>query len=548
MAFRFSTIVVVFSALYGLLVLNLYNLQLEKGRFYSAKAENQLKLAGFFEPIRGNIYFTDKRGSLIPAAINKDFPFVYAVPKEIEDAPEAAELLASVIGTPLDFLSGLLQKRDDPYEPLILKASQAQIDAVKQLGLKGVYTDEQPARFYPLETLGAHLLGFISTNGASNNRPIGQYGIERFYDKKLTGKEGAVVGDLIQKSEAGENIALTIDRNIQARGEEIIDKLVADFKAVSGSFIVQEPKTGKIIAMGGAPGFDPNNYSQANIKNFINQNVQGVYEPGSVFKVVTMAAGLDSGVITPETTYTDTGSVTLNGRTIKNWDLKAHGVINMNKVLEQSLNTGAIFVQRRIGQDKFRDYVRKFGFGEISGIDLPGEQKGSLAPIEGKGAQDINFATASFGQGVSVTPIQMINAVSAIANGGVLMRPYLNTENRPQIIGRAVSENSAKKTIAMMVSAVDKIWATKINGFGVAGKTGTAYVPDFKRGGYTDEVINTYVGFAPAADPQFTILIKLDKPAGAPLAAATVLPAFREFAEFIIGYYNIKPDRISPNL
>lgn len=546
MKFRFALVIIFFTAIYGLLALNLYNLQIKKGDLYSVKAENQLKLAGLFEPTRGNIYFTDKKGSLIPAALTKDFPFIYGVPKNVEDVPEATQVLAPIVGRSKAWLEITLGKKDGAYAPLMAKATESQVNAVTEANLKGIYIDSQPARYYPLDELGSQILGFVSAGNSEDNRPVGQYGVERFYNAKLFGAEGTLSGDIIEKSESGANIALTIDRNIQDRAEEIIQKLVADYEAAAGSFIVEDPKTGKILAMGAFPTFNPNNYGVANTHSFLNTTVQEVYEPGSVFKVLTMAAGIDSGAITPETTYVDSGSLTLNGRTIKNWDGQAHGLTTMTGVIERSLNTGAAFVEKKTSHQIFYKYLKAFGFKDLTGVDLPGERKGSLAPLETKSVTDINFATAAYGQGISVTPLQLISAVSALANHGKLMKPYVNSDIAPEEVRQVIKSETAKKVTAMMVSAVDKAKIAAIPGYAIAGKTGTAFIPNFGHGGYTDQVINTYVGFGPAADPQFTILIRLDKPRGAPLAGLTVVPSFRELAEYIIAYYNISPDRLAP--
>jgi len=213
-------------------------------------------------------------------------------------------------------------------------------------------------------------------------------------------------------------------------------------------------------------------------------------------------------------------------------------------VLERSINTGAVWAERTIGHDIFYDYLVKFGLGEATNIDFPQERSGNLSNLQRKQASDIDFATASFGQGIAVTPLELINAFSAIANGGKLMRPFLNAELKPKINRQVISEISSHSLKEMMVSAVEKAEVAVIPGYQIAGKTGTAQVPDFIKGGYTLDVINTYIGFAPAEKPQFVILLKLDKPKGAPLAGLSVVPAFRELAQFVLNYYNIPPDKL----
>lgn len=525
MKWRITSLIFIFGILYLSLILKVYSLQIEKGNFYLIKAEFLRRLNGAFQTPRGAIYFSDKNNNFDTAVFNKDYPAIYAVPIEVQINKEVnyAEKLSSILNVSVEELEKKLNKPNDEYELLIQKAGAEQVEKVKNLNLKGIYIDSQLLRFYPFGSLASHLLGFAE-NGDEGN---GRYGAELYFDKSLN---------------KGENLFLTIDRVIQGQSEEILKNLIESYKAVGGTVIVQEPKTGKILAMGNFPNFNPNDYSKFKVENFLNPAVQLVYEPGSVFKVITMAAGIDSGKITPETTYTDIGSVTLNGKTIKNWDLKAHGLQTMTGVIEQSINTGSVFAQQEIGPDIFYNYLIKFGFNGLTNIALPGEVRGKISNL--KQGKDIDFATASFGQGISVTPVGLISAFSAIANGGVLMKPIVSTDEKPQVVRRVISPETSKKVAQMMVSAVDKNKIAAISNYSIAGKTGTAFVPDFGKSGYTDEVINTFMGFAPAFDPKFTILIKLDKPSGSPLAGQTVVPAFRELAQFILNYYNIAPDRL----
>ncbi|MBI3589264.1 MAG: penicillin-binding protein 2 [Candidatus Liptonbacteria bacterium] len=542
MGFRFATVISIFALAYAFLLFHLYSLQILSNQNYTAKAESQYAASGFLKANRGGIYFTDKDGGKLPAVLNKNFPIIYAVPKGIEDPPEAASLLAPVLHVPLKDLEKKLSKKDDLYELLIKKADLETVAKVKDFKLKGIYIDQESARFYPFGTLMSQVLGFVGPTDSSGEE-TGHYGLESFYNSTLAGEnDNALVKSLVATKQ-GQDLNLTIDANIQIEAQKILSRLVTSKNAKSGSVIVQDPKTGKILAFENYPGFDPNNYGTYDLGLFSNPSVQGIYEPGSVFKIITMAAGIDSGKITPDTTFVDTGVLKVSGREIKNWDLKAHGKITMTNVIEQSVNTGAAFAERETGHIIFKKYLQTFGLEEKTGIDLPGELNGDLKRLK-TGAPEVAFATASFGQGVAITEIELLNAFSSIANGGHLMTPYLNSDLKPKEIRRTVSATTAQKVAQMMVSAVDKAEIGKINGYRLAGKTGTAQVPDFKKGGYTDKVINTYLGFGPVSDAKFVILIRLNEPEGAPLAGTTVVPAFRSLAQFILNYYNLPPDRI----
>lgn len=534
---RLIVVAVFLFGLYAAAIGNLYHLQIAKGKYYAARAESQHRLAGYLSPSRGGIYLTDKYGNSIPAAINKSYPTIFAVPKEIEDVAEGSALVASVLNLDGEKIQRAFGKSNELYKLLVKKATEEEVRKVKDANIRGVYVDTDEARYYPFGGLAAHVLGFVGSG--SDGKEIGRYGIEAQFDDALAGTPGAVSGDKIEKPTPGKDVLLTIDRNVQFTAEEILARLVKTYGAAGGSVIVEDPKTGKMLALASEPTFDPNTYAMSPVEVFLNPAVQSLYEPGSIMKVVTMAAALDAGKITPDTAFYDVGFLTLNGKTIRNWDLKAYGALTMTGVIEHSVNTGAAFAEQKLGHALFRQYLANFGFSEPTNIGLPGELAGNLRNLA-KNARDINFATASFGQGISVTPMELISAISAIANGGLLMQPYLQAGQSPKLVRRVISKTAAEETTRMMVSAVKGAKIADIPGYTVAGKTGTAQVAE--RGGYGEDVINTYAGFAPAYDPKFVILIKLDKPKGAPLAGVTVVPAFRELAEFLLQYYNVPPD------
>jgi cell division protein FtsI/penicillin-binding protein 2 len=535
MGFRFTLLIVILTGGYLFLIFHLYQIQLSSTSAYVAHGAEEALSASDTTGPRGSIFFTDKNGALTSVATDKEFPVVYAVPKVMDDPIGAASKVADILGISKDSLAVRFAKKSS-YELLAKKVDDEVAKKIGDLSIKGIYVASEPFRFYPMGIFASQLLGYVGPS-ETDNAQRGKYGLEKMYDDTLTGKSAPT---------PGRDLSTTLDPNIQIESEHLLADIVKEHNAVGGSVIVEDPRTGKILALANNPTFDPNNYQDAELSTFLNPTTQELYEPGSVFKIITMAAGIDSGKITPDTTYNDTGSLVVNGKTIKDWDQKVHGVLTMTNVIEQSLNIGAAFAERQTGDAIFTSYLKRFGLGTKTGIDLPGEVSGNLQGITAKHAPAIAFAEASFGQGVSVTPIQMINAFAAIANGGRLMRPYINADLAPQVIDDAViKRDTAAKVVKMMVSAVDKNIIARVNGYTIAGKTGTAQIADPVHGGYLSGTYNnTYIGFGPASDPKFVILVRLLKPEGAALAGATVVPAFQQLAQFLINYYDIPPDRI----
>lgn len=439
----------------------------------------------------------------------------------------------------------------------------------KELTIPGFGYTLAPYRFYPENNIGAHILGFANYE---NEEQHGHYGLEGFFDNELFGKYGSVTsergagGTMIvnnrqyTKQEDGSSLVLTIDRGAQFMACKLLNESVVKHGASGGSVIVVDPKTGAILVMCSAPDFDPNNYQNvSNIKVFNNPAVFAQYEPGSVFKAITMAAALDQNKVTPETTYQDNGQIMIPGwpKPIKNSDFATHGghgKTTMITVLEQSLNTGAIFAMESIGYNIFDDYVRKFGFGEKTGIELEGESAGNIKSIDGFNVKEIAAATASFGQGLTVTPLQMIMSYAAIANGGQLMKPYIVKEvvsptgqrstTIPSIIRRVISERTAAILSGMLVNVVENGHSkgVKVPGYYIAGKTGTAQVASENGGGYSAKLEHTFIGYAPANNASFVILTKLDNPA-AMYAESTAVPLAHDITKFLINHWQIKQDR-----
>jgi cell division protein FtsI/penicillin-binding protein 2 len=462
-------------------------------------------------------------------------------------------------------------KPNDPYEPISYKVSEEKLNKIKDLNIKGIDYIMQMDRFYPEPGLGGQLIGFVGYQG---DNKVGQYGLEGYFNEELTGKPGSIKaersanGELIiindreyKKAENGNDLLLTIDRSIQFISCSKIKEAVMRHGADSGSVIVLEPKTGAILAMCSYPDYNPNEYTDvSDINIYNNPAIFSQYEPGSIFKAMTMAASLDQGKVTPETTYNDKGSVMIDGwpKPIKNSDFETRGgrgIVNMITVLEQSLNTGVIFAMQKAGPDIFVDYLKKFGFGEKTGIEMETESTGSLKNLAVKKIKPIEAATASFGQGLTVTPLQMVNAYAAIANGGILMKPYLVKEitksngdkifTQPREIRRVISERTAALLGGMLVKVVENGHGKKagVAGYYIAGKTGTAQVPK-KGGGYEESAhIGSFAGFGPVDDPAFVMLVKIDNPRDVEWAESSAAPLFGEIAQFILNYYQIPKER-----
>ncbi|MFA6171750.1 MAG: penicillin-binding protein 2 [Patescibacteria group bacterium] len=422
-------------------------------------------------------------------------------------------------------------------------------------------------RYYPEGNIGSSILGFVGYEGDGKE---GRYGLEEYFNEELSGKPGSLqterdaVGDLIiindrqyNQPVTGADIVLTIDRNIQFAACQKLNAAVARHGADGGAVIILEPKTGKVLAMCSAPDFDPNNYNDVqNISSYNNSGVFDQYEPGSIYKSITMAIALDQEKITPDTTYTDTGVVKIAKYEIKNSDLKAHGVCSMTKVLEQSLNTGAIFAMRQVGPKIFSEYVKNFGFGERTGIELESESKGDIRNLSSKMNSDLYAATGSFGQGISVTPLQMVAAYAVIANGGSLMKPYIVKEivqsdgkriaAGPKEVRKVISSRAATLAGGMMVNVVENGHGKMagVKGYYVAGKTGTAQIPRKDGRGYEgNSHVGSFAGFAPADDPKFVMIVKIDHPRDVEWAESSAAPLFGEIAEYILHYYKVPATR-----
>ena len=526
-------------------------------------------------PTRGAI--VDRGGELLTA--DRFLYQIIATPSEIKSDPDRqqiAQRLQESAGIPavqtlqvlLDFADREYAEIGEPVEAAVGEQVQKMLDLVleqdKLSPLRYLSIRSTPVRFYPQKSLASHLLGFIQADRD------GLYGLEEYYDAFLNERgvgllerPAASLSSLTAPirrflpSAVGKDLVLTIDRSVQWIIEEELRNGVAKYRAKGGTIIVMEPQSGAILGMANWPDYDPNQRasSQADYARFSNAAISAIYEPGSVFKIVTMAAGLDTGVITPTTVMTDSGYIIIGERSIYNSDRRANGPVNVTQALARSLNVITAQVAERIGRDHFYQYVRRFGFGERTGIDLAGEVPGLLKTPGHELWSFSDLGTNSFGQGLAVTPLQMINATAAIANGGMLMRPYVVQSRiadgqvlytQPELLSQAITPATTRDLTEMMVETVNSgNAAARVPGYRIAGKSGTAQIPE--KGGYVeDATIVTFVGFAPADEPKFALLVKLDQPdpAISQWAAYTAAPIFSQVARRLFDHLNIAPDDV----
>lgn len=552
---------------------NLFFLQIFQHKKYDALAQNQHNIFEELTPTRGEIFLQDyslakknlTADNLVPLAVNRQYQMAYAVPKEISESQraEVSRKISEILAVDNEEILKKLQKSNDPYEALKHKLDDDTVKKIETAKILGIHLAAEDWRYYPMGAGAAPIVGFL---GGGGEKKVGQYGIESYYEKELAGQTGFIkssrnaLGGTAPTDESdmelakdGDSLVLTIDQNIQWQLEQRLKEAVDKWTSPSGCGIVMEPTTGRILAMASFPGFDPNEYSKVkDVNDFKNSCIQTAYEPGSVMKPITMSAGINEGKVTPQTTFEDSGSLQIGSYVIYNAQNKKYGLATMTNVLENSINTGAAFVQRLLGKELFVKYIDAFGFNKLTGIDLAGEVKANLFNLSQKA--DINFATASFGQGVAVTPLQMVTALSAIANKGKLMKPYVVdkiiksdgqiVQSQPQEVSQVISEQTANKVTAMLVSASKTHYYTAVkirDNYLVATKTGTAQIADPAKKGYGAETNHSFVGFAPALDPRFIIFLKIEKPHGINFAVSSLSPVFNDVAQYILNYLEIKP-------
>jgi stage V sporulation protein D (sporulation-specific penicillin-binding protein) len=549
----------------AIFIIRLFSLQVIHGDSYAERADRQYATpAGdIFE--RGSIFFKDKENTLVPAATMVQGYKIAIDPEKIKDAADAYAKLTKIVLINQALFMADAAKKTDPYEEVAFKLTKDQADAVSTLDIPGVSIFEEKWRFYPGGTLASNAIGFVAYKGDSLG---GRYGLERYYDDVLSRKEnGASVNffaevfsnitDTLFKSTTKEgDIVTTIDPQVQHMLEDQLQLTMDKWHSDNVGGIVINPKDGSIYAMAVQPNFDLNAFSQVtNPLEFADPNVENVYEFGSVIKALTMAAGIDDGAVTAKTTYNDKGYVVLDKAKINNYDFKGRGVVPMQEVLNQSLNTGVVYVMQQMGKEKFKKYMLGYGIGEKTGIDLPGEISGLVDNLNSP--REVEYATAAFGQGIALTPIEATRALSVLANGGVLVTPHVvsgieyadgTTKTIPYPLGAQVLKPATSAEISRMLTVVvDKALlggTVKMDHYSIAAKTGTAQMArEDGKGYYDDRYLHSFFGYFPAYDPKFLIFLYNINPKGVDYASHTLTDPFINMSKFLISYYDVPPDR-----
>jgi cell division protein FtsI/penicillin-binding protein 2 len=483
---------------------------------------------------------------------------------EQELTAELVELLGPALRMTPDELLNTLQDRESGVVMLTRTAPQMAGETIASWRRMDISAKPLPVRFYPQGSLAAHLLGFV------NGEPRAYYGVEERYDSYLRSISSSFFNSYPENqtfyqqlpqgwretlpSHVNHDLVLTIDRRIQYITERILSEAIGQYQAESGTIIVMDPRTGAILAMASLPTYDPNRYGDTNALVMADPAITNQYEPGSVFKIVTMAAGIDAGVITPDTVLTDTLSIEVGERQIYNSNRRSYGPVTIREALVLSLNIPTAKVALELEEARFYQYIQRFGFGQLTEVDLANEGPGSVKVPGDKLWSRSDLATNAFGQGLAVTPLQMARATCVIANGGLLVRPHVvdtmvfrgrlaQPDTAP--VRRVIRSAAAAAVTDMMVSTVEEgSRAARVPGYTVAGKTGTAQVAI--QGGYhPTATIHSFVGFVPADDPAFVALVKLDVPKAYLWADGTAAPTFARLATELLPVLRVPPEQIA---
>ena len=564
---RIRVVVGVICLIAFLLLVRSYVVQIAHGNMYSEQAELQYVRTMDDLYTRGSIFFTNRDGTELSAAAIKSGYVLALAPSRITDAAGTCSQLAEVakIDQELCLVRAVLPERT--YVEFQSEIDEPTAELITGLGLTGVFLYPEQWRYYPGSSVAARSIGFVGfTDEGTELR--GKYGLERQYDDVLF-RQNQVrsvnffaelfsdLGGLVtntKQHQSGE-IVTSLELSVSQMLDTVLQETNDQYDSKLTGAIIMDPNTGEIVAMNAVPGFDLNDRSDATIEQFQNPLVENLYEFGSTIKALTMAAGLDSGAIVPSTTYYDSGELTLDTFTIRNFDGRGRGTVPMQEILNQSLNTGVSWIVTQMGKEKFRDYFLSYKLGSETGIDLPNEAYGLVDNLNSP--RDVEYATASFGQGIAMTPIAITRALATLGNGGHLVTPHIvkkinfidGTEKDlkypegTQVIKPETSEEISRMLTVVVDDAL-RGGTVALPNHSVAAKTGTAQIADPVNGGYYDDkFLHSFFGYFPSYDPEFIIFLYTVEPKGVRYASETLTTPFMDMTKFLINYYSIPPDR-----
>lgn len=547
-----------------LLIWNLFNIQVINGEKYQNNTGSEVSDA-YRLYNRGSIFFKQKDGQLLTAAGIESGYLLAINPSKIQNIDNTYKLLSKYIKIDETYFRERAQKRNDPYEEISEKINKTTAQKIESLNIVGVSLYPNKWRYYPGRELASHEIGFV---GFSDNDYSGRYGLERYYNNILDRKTESIYNNSFVKIFSGiknvikditvqkkGDIVLTIEPDVQDFIETQLADLTEKRKSDESGIIVMDPSTGEILAMASVPTFNPQiYYKETDISVFSNPLVENIYEMGSIMKPLTIAAAFDAGVLSEEDTYNDLGYVEIDGVRIENYDGKGRGVVPIQQILNQSLNTGAIYAMQKLGRGAFRDYMLSYGLGKKTMIDLPNEVAGQVANLKSRG--DVEYATASFGQGIAMSPINITRALATLANGGYLVRPHLvkefqytdfsNREVYTEEQAKVLKKETSERISRMLVKVVDEALVggrVALPQYTIAAKTGTAQIPDEEGGYYKDKFLHSFFGYFPAYDPKYIIFLYTVNPKTGRYASQTLTDPFMQTVKFLLNYYEIPPDR-----
>ncbi|OGG06505.1 hypothetical protein A3D05_04975 [Candidatus Gottesmanbacteria bacterium RIFCSPHIGHO2_02_FULL_40_24] len=553
---RLSLVFIIFLVLFAVIYSRLFFWQVISAESLKGFAQSQTGRSRVVKAKRGSIFSSDES----PLVINQPSFLIYAQPHLVKDKLKLTNTLSEILEIDEASISAKLEDSVElKWVSLAEKIEAGKAGEIKEKNLAGIGLSQDFKRYYPESSMAAHLLGFVGKN--HNGQDQGYFGLEGYYDEQLKGRTGLIneekdalgnpilagLREIIAPND-GNNLYLTVDKTVQFIVEEKLKKGMEKYGAAEGTVVVMNPQTGALRAMASYPSYDLISRENFNTRLYKNPAVSSSFEPGSTFKVLIMAAAINENSVSPNDEYDESGPLELGAYTIKTWDQKYHGLIKIPQILQYSSNVGMVYISEKLGNDKMFSYLDNLGMGRLTGIDLQDESSPDLRSKDSW--KKIDFATASFGQGIAVTPLQMIRMVSAIANGGKLVKPYIvdriidfsgrTISNKPQIVKKIFKKETASIVTEMMVNAVEKgeTKFLKPVGIRIAGKTGTAQIPI--AGHYdTQKTIASFVGFFPADDPKLIMLVTLREPTSSPWGSETAAPLFFDISKELIKYYNL---------